>query len=1008
MENTNKTVAQMELELGDIIEIISPSNMKLHQKHFYIDYIDPEIIEVINISTGESQILNKTNDKLNDESITAIFLLSRSDEKGYVKQNNLTLYTWVDVHIGGDQPMYIIGKITNIEEDSIEITTVQPGTDIIYIDFEYKGIPKHIPFKSITIREPLDSSEQEETQEKDEEVPDEDIQDTLKALYLDSNDIVEGEDLDDVKQFVEIPEYKKTYALGIQLNDLLDEFLSTIPNNARTNEKMRQIHILIERYKQLRRNFSIFDENDNIKRSVYKDLLYKPLVEKLKKFDFSNKWIVPVVTNRNKIYIEEKQENKDHMVKLINFGDDLQDIINIFENPESTNIYTGIYKRLNEYMTPYSIIDDCKNCLANREESVVDFESLIDNDGNFGSNTFSVDKDEESAPIMQAITQRHILSLMTPRSSTSKSGTVTYKKQSITNNDMFSLKSFVLCPFRFIEKHRMYLPGTNIKRRVEYNNLLYNQSDCFKDIQTSIITNFDESDEDKYEYVEMKNETPKYFKNPKHYIIDDNQYKISDNYHEYLNYIIPKTKTLFSFMKNKMKHKYSLVTIAKELECFDIQMKDINYHVTYEKYDSIRFYIKTQINLFNTEYDKNRKILNGYISYKPSENKLMNTIEKLLFDNEDITQTFRDGYNINPEKKVSTYEMLNDITSLDYCNLFYTLIYYTTFRKLTTPDDLLPSFEPAKIDDMNYKIDAKKCLRRYLSKKYDSINDLQNDNGKEIYYDSEYDDTPYFIRDLYEKEEKTMDAAKFKLFLLENLKNKHMSNVESIDPAYLQELAETLMRKQKIVEDGAYAILSVKPKLPRDMKLNELTDREREQVKIEGEVREKRSYYVRRNGEWIQDNDINEEAFYDNNMLFCNISENCVKNTQNKMCESKQMSKIRIADLQKSRITKEYEKRVNMSFAETQASIRETIMQIYKHNKKMKILNENALLRHNNYSYNLGVSVSSMEEMIVSPYVKLADKILGQSNFVKRNSDILKFIDTLCREPMYDVEIEED
>ena len=59
--------------------------------------------------------------------------------------------------------------------------------------------------------------------------------------------------------------------------------------------------------------------------------------------------------------------------------------------------------------------------------------------------------------------------------------------------------------------------------------------------------------------------------------------------------------------------------------------------------------------------------------------------------------------------------------------------------------------------------------------------------------------------------------------VLENLKNKHMSNVESIDPAYLQELAETLMRKQKIVEDGAYAILSVKPKLPRDMKLNELT-----------------------------------------------------------------------------------------------------------------------------------------------------------------------------------------
>ena len=80
MENINKKVAQMELELGDIIEIISPSNSNT-QKHFYIDYIDVEVIEVINISTGEPQKLTKTDNKLDDESITAIHLLSRSDEK---------------------------------------------------------------------------------------------------------------------------------------------------------------------------------------------------------------------------------------------------------------------------------------------------------------------------------------------------------------------------------------------------------------------------------------------------------------------------------------------------------------------------------------------------------------------------------------------------------------------------------------------------------------------------------------------------------------------------------------------------------------------------------------------------------------------------------------------------------------------------------------------------------------------------------------------------------------
>ena len=48
----------------------------------------------------------------------------------------------------------------------------------------------------------------------------------------------------------------------------------------------------------------------------------------------------------------------------------LQDIQNIFENTENTRFYTSIYKRLNEYMTPYDIIN-CANCFTDREESTV-------------------------------------------------------------------------------------------------------------------------------------------------------------------------------------------------------------------------------------------------------------------------------------------------------------------------------------------------------------------------------------------------------------------------------------------------------------------------------------------------------------------------------------------------------------------------------------------------------------------------------------------------------------
>lgn len=93
---------------------------------------------------------------LNDESITYIALLDRSEQEGYARQNKLTPHTWIDIHIEGEFPTIITGEITNVEEDMIEVKTVDK--DIIYIDFEYKGIPQSIPFKSFVIREKPSSS----------------------------------------------------------------------------------------------------------------------------------------------------------------------------------------------------------------------------------------------------------------------------------------------------------------------------------------------------------------------------------------------------------------------------------------------------------------------------------------------------------------------------------------------------------------------------------------------------------------------------------------------------------------------------------------------------------------------------------------------------------------------------------------------------------------------------------------------------------------------------------
>ena len=149
----NKDDYSVKLELGDIIQIVSPANEEYHEQTFMIEYIDEQNIRMIHLTSYVEKTLNILDGRyLSDESITQIKLLGRSSDAGYARQNKLLPQTWVDIHFGGEFPNVITGEITNLEEDMIEITTY-PAISVLYIDFEYKGIPPHIPIDSIVIRE---------------------------------------------------------------------------------------------------------------------------------------------------------------------------------------------------------------------------------------------------------------------------------------------------------------------------------------------------------------------------------------------------------------------------------------------------------------------------------------------------------------------------------------------------------------------------------------------------------------------------------------------------------------------------------------------------------------------------------------------------------------------------------------------------------------------------------------------------------------------------------------
>ena len=62
----------------------------------------------------------------------------------------------------------------------------------------------------------------------------------------------------------------------IQTNDLLDQLLSHIPTTSRTERVLNNVHTIIERFKQLRSQYSNFDEN-NIETAIKSD--FQPLTD---------------------------------------------------------------------------------------------------------------------------------------------------------------------------------------------------------------------------------------------------------------------------------------------------------------------------------------------------------------------------------------------------------------------------------------------------------------------------------------------------------------------------------------------------------------------------------------------------------------------------------------------------------------------------------------------------------------------------------------------------------
>ena len=849
--------SEIKLKLGDIIQVKSPTNAKFHLKYFLIEYINDETIKLTDIMNGEQITLEMYEQALIDKTITEILLLSRSEEHGFAKQHKLLPDTDVKLDFNDE---IVLGKVTNLEEDMIEVKTVDDKT--IYLDFEYKGMPSALKEISavddLTIKKSVEltgtkregeeregegegegEGEEREGEGEGEESASMKFSEEGNAIIeMPENPMIDNQPIVDLTQFV--PPIKEDHE---EIKSPTQELVETLlkRNSAAIT------HNIVSRFKELRSQFAIFDKNGNILGPRIISESHKPLVERLDSLDTNIRWIIPITNEScSPVYF--------HTVK---------------RGVAKTDLTTFCHYK---------------------------FERQIEG-------------------------------------------------ETVTIRTIFMMPN--------MEQSRIDLPNTNILTKTALSHEWKYTRINDEDIVIARLDNVNE--EFKYE--------DDSFKKP---IVFDISPSIKADYKSVLQSIIPGGVSLI----NEDHVGYSLDQMLAFYEPFLIYRDTVS--AKSEFYKEIRKRIHDNLKTYLEDYNKGKREM-------LIDTESLDLTTSILLDNikSELLTRIKKEYQL--QDKQSTSELLNRINAYDNGRFYMSVMSYL-MAYLYTPElaDIVMN------DDSDINTKSKSCLKRVIAKKYTSIDALQKDNGRdEVYFDNEYDATPYEILKKHAEAQKNMNNDEFVDYLTVVLKNEH--KVDDNDLA--ESLAKTIIMKKKLVEDGNYAMLVIYPKLKT--RIDELSTEEKESVEIEADVKKRVSYFMRKHDNWITvaeaDVDLcNQEnmCLFDKNSEFCNVMEN---------------ANDRIKKIAKKNLRHEIETTIQL----TMKDFEERLAKIFQSNEKslskiqklQKYKNESYAVR----AYKMGAKVAE-QEIITSPYEKMRDAILSCTDFAKRQEYIVNFKNTYCRE----------
>ena len=1008
--NENKTnEIKIVLQLGDVIRITDPTNEKLNNQTFIIDYIDQSKTKLINVDSLEIVVLVIDDEGIiGNGTITNITIVSRSEFPGYARQNGLLPGTWINIFMETEPPAIFTGEITNLEEDMIEIKTYPDGMTI-YINFDYKGFPEDLPIQDIEIREkpskqPTPQEEGEELEEGEireerpsiptDEIPEgqlpelgdqeitkptqtiavpvASVKDQLREIILRGNQIqFLDEYIGPIKQYKNVDKSTQRYSLEAQTSDLLDELLSTIPNVQRTPRVLNNIHTMIERFIQLRESFSHFDEYGNVDAATVNEATFKPLTTYLKKFNSNLYWILPVVKNMKKIYVDNSatSQNERGDVLYIDINEDHLKMNNIIEtyksnsNNDEQNKYFTMYSDLNPYFTPFEYLDDEITGNVIYEVKVKEnINSIVDNLTNFYSSIMT----NNGIKSRRFVIQKYNLGLDRLEAINMKGSQMITRTVKLTNSDTLSVSSILTLPEPVIRFSRINLNNTSILDRANLNETFVNYWELFKKNTFINNVNVDLIDQ------EIEFDENNFANNVKNFVLDIPKEDLQGNekqiYREFINTIVPKTKVLFNLMKKYITGRLSIVEVVNYLEPFLIYTDNL----TYMQYLAITKFISEKISEHNKNFVERSRIFST-LKRSKNENQFYRdaySIINMIDEKQNLREEIFEAYNFYDiaSKTYSNSEILRKLKLLDDCKL-YTSTLSLQNVPLMFPHDFSPILDSEKqqIDNLIKNDSSSDSCKNYvIAKMYNSEEELKGDNGNEhIYFDKKYDTTDYGFLDNFEKEMIEKTPEDFIVFLINKIKEKKKFNDEEAEY-----FADTLINGYKKVINGQYAILN-------------------DQLNENNEY----TYYIRKNNEWVFDPNVDPKLISDSQNILCNLQNKCITAPSNidDKCESTKLNELQLQQSVLKSVMNEFDLKYNISKQEYEAKIKAKfeynlgIMPIL-----IKIQNDN-FLKYNNIKYKLGEKLEGVVPSIVSPYSKLKNLIMGQQDFVKKQYDINTF-----------------